>query len=110
MRRLLRAFPAWLLAICLAAPAAAQSTSATVSGTVSDIQGGVLAGAHIVLKNLDTGQSRDDVSDKTGNFRVVGLPPGRYELRATLKSFVYKLPTLTLAIGAEAELADPDAD
>ena len=57
-------------------PAAAQITSATLSGTVKDQTGGVLPGVDVVIKNLDTGLSRTVVTDANGYFTVPGLAPG----------------------------------
>ena len=67
--------------------AAAQSTSATVFGTVSDEQGAVVPGVSITLERIDTGESRTLTTDARGSFRVLGLAPGRYQLRATLQPF-----------------------
>ena len=90
-----------LLAPCLAV---AQSTLAAVYGTVYDEQRGVIPGATITLKNLDTGQVRVVLSDGTGNFRLVGLPPGRYEIQTALAGFVTDVQSdLQLTISAEAE-------
>ena len=48
--------------------AAAQSTLAAVSGTVYDQQRGVIPGAAITLRSLNTGQVRAALSDGTGNY------------------------------------------
>jgi hypothetical protein len=65
----------------------AQSTLATVSGTVYDEQHRAVPGATITLKSIDTAQIRSAVSDGTGNFRVLGLVPGRYEMQVALAGF-----------------------
>lgn len=67
--------------------AAAQSTSATVFGTVSDQLGGILPGVSITLQRIETGESRTMTTDARGAFRIIGLAPGRYQLRATLQPF-----------------------
>ncbi len=64
-----------------AGEAAAQSTSATLSGVVFDEQRAVLTGASVTLTSLDTGGDRSSTSDARGTFRLTGLVPGRYELR-----------------------------
>jgi hypothetical protein len=61
--------------------AAAQSTSATLTGVVLDEHRAVMAETAITLTNLDTGAMRRATSDQAGTFRVAGLIPGRYELR-----------------------------
>ena len=77
------------LAVLLVTPAllAAQSTSATVSGSVLDEQKAALPGATVAVRNLDSGQARTTTTDERGTFRLVGLPPGRYEITADLSGF-----------------------
>ena len=48
----------------------AQTTGATLQGTIADAQGGVLPGASITIRNTDTGWTRDVVSDERGWYRV----------------------------------------
>lgn len=57
----------WVL-VCLliAAPAAAQVTTAELAGTVTDSSGGVVAGAKLTLANPDTGFSREVTTDSGG--------------------------------------------
>ena len=83
MRRAILVSP--LIVALLASPTLlfAQSTAATISGTVLDEQKSVLPGATVTLRNLETGQIRAATSDATGNYKIVGLPPGRYELASS---------------------------
>jgi hypothetical protein len=85
------------------APADAQSTAATVSGSVLDEQKAALPGASVTIRNLESGQVRSTTADGRGGFRVVGLPPGRYELAAELSSFGrFVNPNLVLSVAQEA--------
>lgn len=94
-----------LAAVLLTAPAFAQSTGATLQGTVSDEQGGVLAGATVVVINVETGWSRENVADARGFYRAPALPPGRYEIRASLQGFVNVVRAgLVLTLGQEATI------
>ena len=86
-----------------AAPVDAQSTAATVSGSVLDEQKAALPGASVTIRNLESGQVRSATTDARGGFRVVGLPPGRYELAAELSSFGrFVNPNLVLSVAQEA--------
>jgi carboxypeptidase family protein/TonB-dependent receptor-like protein len=86
-------------------PAASQSTSATVFGTVSDEQRSVLSGVTVVLRRLDTGESRTVTTDARGAYRIIGLSPGRYELRATLQPpFETARREIILALNDETEI------
>src|SRR6266508_3483486 len=75
-----------LLALVPARLALAQST-ATLSGTVTDAQGGVMPGAQILVVNEGTGAERNTVSDSSGEYRVPALPPGDYRLEVRLSGF-----------------------
>ena len=66
--------------------ALAQST-ATLSGTVTDAQGGVMPGAAVVVHDEATGAERSTVSDSSGEYRVPSLPPGEYRLEVRLSGF-----------------------
>jgi Carboxypeptidase regulatory-like domain/TonB dependent receptor/TonB-dependent Receptor Plug Domain len=92
-----------LLALLIAAaPVFAQSTSATVSGSVVDEQKGALPGATVTLRNVESGQSRSTVTNERGSFQVAGLPPGRYELSAELSGFArYVRSDVTLTVAQE---------
>jgi hypothetical protein len=94
-----------LVVIFATAPSGfAQITAATMSGTIKDDTGGVLPGADVVAKNLETGISRSTVSSAGGTFTLAGLPPGRYEVRVTLPGFNTSAQTVELAVGQQAGL------
>src|SRR3989442_1763534 len=93
-----------LLAIT-ASVAVAQITSATISGTIKDETGGVLPGVDVVIRNVETGLTRSVVTDSNGYFTVPGLPPGRYEARASLQGFRTGVQTgIALAVAQQAGL------
>ena len=90
----------------LARPASAQSVGATLQGTVTDPQGAVMPGAVVVVTNVDTGWTREQVSDERGWFRLPALPAGVYELKAQLTGFATQVRRgLTLTTGQEATIA-----
>src|SRR6266850_1016918 len=94
------ALVAWLLA---PGGAFAQTTGATLQGTVLDEQGAVLPGASVTIENVETGGLRALVTDSRGHYRAAALPPGRYRMRVELASFsVHVREGLTLTIGQEA--------
>lgn len=87
----------------VARPAFAQSTGATLQGTITDDQGAVMPGASIIVTNTETGWTRTQVTDERGWYRATALPPGPYELRAELSGFASQIRTgLILTIGQEA--------
>ena len=96
-----------LLATLTSSAAHAQTTSAAISGVVFDEQRAVLRQAAIVLVSLDTGLERQTTSDDLGAFQLVGLVPGRYELRVTRSGFATAVHRpIALTVGEEARV-DP---
>jgi len=104
MRRILRRSFVVLFLCASASAAHAQITAATISGTIKDATGGVLPGADVVVKNLDTGISRAAVSNSDGAFTLPGLPPGKYEVRVELAGFSTSAQTVELAVAQQAGL------
>jgi len=76
-----------VLALLLPAPLGAQQFKATVNGTVSDGQGGVLPGVAVRLVNVDTTVSAETVTDSKGVYTLEDLIPGRYRLTAAMQGF-----------------------
>jgi len=87
----MRLLPLYLfLAIVVAlvpATAAAQTTTASVRGTVVDDQRLSVPGATVTVEDPDRGTSRSVTSDTHGLYEVAGLQPGDYHLRAALAGF-----------------------
>src|SRR5258705_4094853 len=74
-----------LLVIC-PAPLFAQST-ATIAGVVRD-SGGVLPGATVTVRNVDTGLTRSVPTGGEGAFRFPALRVVPYEIRAEHSDFL----------------------
>ena len=69
------------------APAVAQSDRGTITGTISDPAGAVIAGGAVQAKNVDTGAVYTAASTTTGNYNLSQLPTGNYELTVTVPGF-----------------------
>jgi hypothetical protein len=71
-----------LSTLSIPAPAAAQGeASASVTGIVTDAQGGVLPGVTVTLRNIESGTVRTTATEADGRYRLAGLQPGRYAIR-----------------------------
>ncbi len=71
-------------------------------GCAVDAQGGALPGATVTVRTVETGAVRTAVSDATGRYRVPGLAPRPYELRAELEGFgTVEVKAIELTIGQE---------
>jgi Carboxypeptidase regulatory-like domain len=85
-----------------AAPARAQFVSGTAAmvGTVYDTEGKGLAGASVVLRNIDTGYTRSLISDAKGNWSAPAMPVGTYDLDVSLAGLVpVKESNVALTVG-----------
>src|SRR5580700_8994815 len=74
------------LSICAFA-AFAQSDRGTITGTIVDPAGAVIAGAMIDAKNVATGAVYPTASSDTGKYTIAQLPAGNYELTVTVPGF-----------------------
>jgi outer membrane receptor protein involved in Fe transport len=74
-------------AVFTAATAFGQISTGKIVGLVQDSSGGVLPGVSITIRNVDTGTSRDAVTNDRGQYEVPGLQPGRYQVGAELQGF-----------------------
>lgn len=86
-------FPPWrsvlgyalAVALIVVPTAIAQETTGNVFGRVSDSGGNPLPGVTVTLTGIAA--PRVFVTDASGNFRFLGLSPGRYEVSAELAGF-----------------------
>ncbi|MBB5060688.1 hypothetical protein HDF16_005424 [Granulicella aggregans] len=63
------------------------TTSASLSGTVSDSSGAVISKATVIVAGADNGVKRTVKTEANGGFSVPLLPPGQYSLKIQAKGF-----------------------
>src|SRR2546429_1815229 len=90
---------AFACATIVPAPAGAQTVTATVTGAVRDSSEAVVPGATVEIRNHDTNQLWQTVTDVRGRFRILYLPVGDYHLSVQLPGFTTATANLALAIG-----------
>ncbi len=77
-----------LAAVLLATPLLfGQADTGIIEGTVTDTDGGVLPGATVTGKNVDTGMTRADTTSVNGSYRLSALQPGVYTITVELSGF-----------------------
>ncbi len=84
------AFAAWVLSFCLIIqpmPAPAQVLYGSIAGTLSDQSGAALANAHVIVTNPLTGLKREVDGNATGQYTVLNLPDGTYDIVITASGF-----------------------
>jgi hypothetical protein len=93
------------LSFCLCPSFVSAQVSATVSGIVTDQSGAAVPAANATARNVDTGLSRDTVTDQAGRYQVFALPLGQYEVRVKKAGFAEAVRTgIRLAVGQDARV------
>ena len=64
-----------------------QGSNGTITGTVLDPAGAVVAGAAVEAKNIETGVAYPAASTNTGNYTISNLPVGNYQISIKLPGF-----------------------
>jgi outer membrane receptor protein involved in Fe transport len=83
-----RTFAALIAALLLAVPAVAQEQTGSIVGVIKDASGAVLPGATVEARSPSLIGVRSTTTDDQGAYRFLALPPGTYEVTATLQGFV----------------------
>lgn len=100
-----RPFAVLLLLAALVTPAWAQETRGAIEGVVKDTSGAVLPGATVEAAGAMGVVAT--TSDATGAYRFPALPPGTYDVTATLQGFKPGQSKVTVVVGQllKADLA-----
>ena len=92
-------FIAFLLLSCARAVA---DTGGSISGTITDVNGGVIPGATLTVRNLDTTVAQTTTTNGEGFFAFTNLPVGRYELEIISRGFTpYKRTGLAIDVNTQ---------
>ena len=75
------------LVLALSVPMFSQTTTGRILGTVSDQSGAGVAGAAVVITDVQRGTTRAVATDDSGNYVAPQLQPGVYKVRAEAKGF-----------------------
>ena len=83
----------------------AQSATATLTGTVTDETGAVVAGATVVVTDLSKQIERQTTTNSDGFFIVPQLLPSRYKIKVQRTGFATtELPDVALNVGDQSSL------
>ncbi len=112
-----------MLAMFLGLSAAAQQISGSIRGTVVDATGATVQGASVSATQTETGLTRASTTDRSGEYVLLELPVGHYQLRVEGRGFetyiqqgiildVNQTATVPvrLVVGAETQQIDVQAD
>lgn len=99
-----RLLSALLVVILLSsARVAVGQVTASLSGRVEDSSGAAITGATVSATSEETGATRSVQTDNNGQYRILSLPVGRYDLKAESPGFKTKLQEgVDLVVGQQA--------
>src|SRR5262245_52611888 len=99
---------ALILVSTFALPVVAQVTTASVSGTVKDSQGGVIPGAAINLISETLGtQTADVFTNEYGDFTFANVRPDRYIVQVSMQGFkTFRSSGVIVSAGDKVTLAN----
>ena len=103
-----------VLPLLLPAAITAQTSRASVRGTVHDAKLAVIPEAKVSVTNTATGEHRTVTADSEGNYAISSLPAGRYELNAEYPNFQKLSQQIELHVNQEErvdiqlEVSGPD--
>jgi hypothetical protein len=93
-----------VLSLVISVPLRAQVAGATLTGTITDVSGGVIANARISVKHAATSVQSSTTSNSDGLYNVPNLLPGEYQVTVSAPGFSTKVITITLTVGAQRAL------
>jgi len=76
-----------LVVLCPSQASGQSATTGAVVGAVSDPQQAAIAGAKIVLQNINVNRTYEETSSASGQYSFPAVIPGVYKLTATMKGF-----------------------
>ncbi len=85
-------------ALMLLVMALEAQTTGTLTGTITDASGAVIAGVKVVAAGKSTGERRETVTNAAGAYTLPFLPPGEYELTFSIPGFNPQIRTVSLAV------------
>lgn len=71
----------------------AQTTTASISGTVIDEQQSIIPNATVTARNTETGLTRTAQTNSEGRYQIVNLPVGQYEVTVEAANFAKYVQT-----------------
>jgi hypothetical protein len=96
-------FPRIILVLVLLLPGVllAQSFRGSIRGKVIDPSGGLVAGAKVTSKNVDTGLAREAVTTDEGTFVLAELPAGSYTVTVNASGFSEVSQNVVVNVGLD---------
>ncbi len=97
---------AFLLAVAvLSVNCFGQTEAGQISGTVQDATGAVVKDAKVTVKSVNTGFTRDAVTNSAGLYTIPSLKPDTYDLTIEASGFKKYLRRVEIAVGSQNDVS-----
>jgi hypothetical protein len=83
----------------------AQADTGAINGTVTDPTGAVIPGATVTATNVDNGQKLETASSGTGEFTILAVPRGTYNVVAAAAGFKGDSAVVTVTVTTASTVA-----
>lgn len=94
-----------LLILGLSSIYAFADTNGKIYGVVTDASGGVIVSASVTAGQVATGEQKTTQTDSRGNYSLLALPPGQYNLRVQMAGFrVYEQQSIKVDVNSAIEI------
>src|ERR1700733_13108177 len=87
--------------LIVSVPVRGQVAGATLSGLITDAQGGAVPNAKISIRNLATSVTVDTTTNASGAYTAANLNPGDYTVSISAPGFKTSESNVTLTVGAK---------
>ncbi len=95
----------WLVLIAICACSLLAQNSGSITGTVRDSSGGVVAGADVTVVNEEKGTSFSAKTNSDGDFLVAGMVAGKYDVTVAQAGFKkYQSRGIVLEVAQKARI------
>ncbi|MBZ5659320.1 MAG: TonB-dependent receptor [Acidobacteriia bacterium] len=93
------------MVLLLCVPAFSQGSAGRIAGTITDSNGGAIAGATVTITDVARGTTRTLVTDDSGAYSAPNLLTGQYKVRAEFKGFkAVERQNITLEVAQELRI------
>jgi hypothetical protein len=90
--------------LLLITPLALAQGNVTVFGTVRDTTGAVINGAEVRIEGAAVGFNRSVVTATDGQYQIIDVPPGTYQVTVTATNFSPAVATVTITSDAKQNI------
>src|SRR5271165_1449498 len=82
-----------------------QTETGQISGTIRDASGAVVSGAKVTVKSVNTGFTRDAVTNSAGLYNITTLRPDTYDVTVEASGFQKYARRVEVAVGSQNEVS-----